>query len=80
MLPLIASSQPSNFYPVKSCTHLTLKDIPLAVYENCTACGLVIHCIPDSVDSLGLSCYPMTYISPGFVIYYCNNQLIVPVI
>lgn len=70
MLPLFASSYPSNFYPVKSCTNLMLKHIPIPVYDNSTACNLVIHCMPDSVDSLGLSCFPPRYISPGMCPYY----------
>lgn len=67
-------SQRTKFFPVKTCTQLTLKEIPVAVFDNCTGPGLVIHCLPDSQDNLGLSCYPPRWISPGKCPYYNTYQ------
>lgn len=70
LLHQLAVSQRPNFSPVKTCTQLTLKEIPLGVFDNCTGTGLVIHCLPDSHDKLGLSCYPPRWISKGKCPYY----------
>lgn len=74
LLHHLAVSQRSNFSPVKTCTTLTLREIPVAVFDNCTGPGLVIHCLPDSTDNLGLSCYPPRWISPGKCPYYNTYQ------
>lgn len=74
LLHQLAASQRPNFSPVKTCTTLTLREIPVAVFDNCTGPGLVIHCLPDSNDNLGLSCYPPRWISPGKCPYYNTYQ------
>lgn len=74
LLHQLAASQRSNFSPVKTCTQLTLKEIPVVVFDNCTGSNLVIHCLPDSQDNLGLSCYPPRWISPGKCPYYNTYQ------
>ncbi|XP_052714560.1 uncharacterized protein LOC128187919 [Crassostrea angulata] len=74
LLHHLAVSLRPNFSPVKTCTTLTLREIPVAVFDNCTGPGLVIHCLPDSKDDLGLSCYPPRWISPGKCPYYNTYQ------
>uniref|UniRef100_K1QIL9 Uncharacterized protein n=1 Tax=Magallana gigas TaxID=29159 RepID=K1QIL9_MAGGI len=74
LLHHLAVSQRSNFSPVKTCTTITLREIPVVVFDNCTGPGLVIHCLPDSTDNLGLSCYPPRWISPGKCPYYNTYQ------
>nr|XP_022336698.1 uncharacterized protein LOC111132988 isoform X1 [Crassostrea virginica] len=60
----------SIFYPVQVCTQLPLSKIPLEVHENCSGPGLIIHCLPNTIDSLGLCCFNWTWISPGKCPYY----------
>lgn len=74
ILHQLAASDRSNFSPVKTCTQLMLREIPVAVFDNCTGKDLVIHCLPDSQDNLGLSCYPPRWISPGKCPYYNTYQ------
>nr|XP_034336632.1 uncharacterized protein LOC105322456 [Crassostrea gigas]XP_034336633.1 uncharacterized protein LOC105322456 [Crassostrea gigas] len=74
LLHHLAVSLRPNFSPVKTCTTLTLREIPVVVFDNCTGPGLVIHCLPDSKDDLGLSCYPPRWISPGKCPYYNTYQ------
>ncbi|XP_055998392.1 uncharacterized protein LOC130047422 [Ostrea edulis] len=63
-----------NFYPVQSCTDITLADIPVEVYQKCLENDRVIHCLPDDNDVLGLSCFSILWIAKGKCPYYNDYQ------
>lgn len=54
-----------NFHPVNSCTDIKLKEIPQEVFQSCSEPDKTIHCLPDENNNLGLSCFPVTWISKG---------------
>lgn len=62
-LSLSSCSGKPNFYPVKSCTDMKLKDIPIDVFQECSRTNTAIHCLPDENNNLGLSCFQVTWIS-----------------
>ncbi|XP_056008659.1 uncharacterized protein LOC125664076 isoform X2 [Ostrea edulis] len=53
------------FYPVQSCTDITLAQIPEEVYQKCLENDRVIHCLPNDDDVLGLSCFSIVWIAKG---------------
>lgn len=55
----------NNFFNVSSCTDIKLEDLSVEVFEKCQGPGLVIHCLPDNHDNLGLCCFPITWIEKG---------------
>ena len=55
----------NNFFKVPSCTDIKLRDIPEEVFEKCKEPDMVIHCLPDENDKLGLSCFSVTWIEAG---------------
>lgn len=63
LLSLQSSTGKPNFSPVNTCTDRKLKDIPLDVFQNCSTTNSAIHCLPDENNNLGLSCFPVTWIS-----------------
>ncbi|XP_056008665.1 uncharacterized protein LOC125664077 isoform X2 [Ostrea edulis] len=63
-----------NFYPVQSCTDITLAQIPDEVNQKCLEKNRVIHCLPDGDDMLGLSCFPIVWIAKGKCPYYNKYQ------
>ena len=65
MLFIRWTSGQNNFFNVPSCTDIKLRDIPEEVFEKCTEPGLVIHCLPDTMGNLGLSCFSVTWITAG---------------
>lgn len=62
---LQSSTRKPNFYSVNSCTDIKLKDIPEDVLKTCQETSSAIHCLPDENNNLGLSCFPVTWISKG---------------
>ena len=65
MLFIRWTSGKNNFFNVPSCTDIKLRDIPEEVFEKCEEPDMVIHCLPDIMGNLGLSCFPWTWISAG---------------
>lgn len=63
LLFLQSSTGKPNFSPVNTCIDIKLKDIPLDVFQNCSTTNSAIHCLPDENNNLGLSCFPVTWIS-----------------
>lgn len=71
-LPSAAGKQ--NFHTVNSCTNIKLKDIPIDVFQKCSKNNSAIHCLPDENNELGLSCFPVTWISEGKCPSYNSYQ------
>ena len=65
MLFIHWTSGQNNFFKVPSCTDIKLRDVPEEVFEKCKESDLVIHCLPDDYDNLGLSCFYVTWIEAG---------------
>ena len=65
MLFIRWTSGQNNFFNVPSCTDIKLRDIPEEVFEKCEEPDMVIHCLPDENDNLGLSCFSVTWIEEG---------------
>nr|XP_022343380.1 uncharacterized protein LOC111136659 [Crassostrea virginica] len=74
MLFIRWTSGQNNFVNVRSCTDIKLRDIPEEVFEQCKEPGMVIHCLPDENDNLGLSCFSVTWIEAGRCPYYNSYQ------
>lgn len=62
---LPSSTGKPNFFPVKSCIDIKLKDIPADVFQKCSENKSVIHCLPDESNNMGLSCFQVTWIRKG---------------
>ncbi|XP_078337530.1 uncharacterized protein LOC111135322 [Crassostrea virginica] len=74
MLVIRWTSGQNNFFKVQSCTDIKLRDIPEEVFEKCKEPDMVIHCLPDENDNLGLSCFSVTWIEEGGCPYYNSYQ------
>lgn len=64
----------SIFIPVSSCTDISLAQVPIEVYQNCSGKNRVLHCLPNDNDDLGLCCFSITWIEKGQCPYYNNYQ------
>ncbi|XP_062583854.1 uncharacterized protein LOC134245598 [Saccostrea cucullata] len=64
----------SIFFPVSSCTDISLAQVPIEVYQNCSGKNRVLHCLPNDNDDLGLCCFSITWIEKGRCPYYNNYQ------
>lgn len=71
---LPSSTGKQNFHPVNSCTDITLKEIPVEVFQSCSEADKTIHCLPDENNNLGLSCFAVTWISEAKCPSYNSYQ------
>ncbi|XP_061188496.1 uncharacterized protein LOC133196652 [Saccostrea echinata] len=65
-----------NFYPVRSCTEVTLAEIPLDLLKTCAEKkDFIIHCLSENTnEEMGLSCFTPIWIDQGECPYFNNYQ------